>query len=76
MNVQTQFPSQAPKTGATKPNSDHGKGVEASINSPIYKESDIVSPVNMRMKWTDSHQHQQHPRSSSMSVSSDTNIRK
>ncbi len=34
---------QGPKSGTVKPNSDHGKSLMVSINSPPSDEGDIVS---------------------------------
>ncbi len=65
------------KTSAAILNSDRRKRGKASINSPIYRrERHNQSTVNMGTKWTNSHQHQQHASGSSMSVSSDRNIRR
>jgi hypothetical protein len=52
------------------------EGSEGVFKQPnLQRERHSQPTVNMRMKWTDLHQHQQHASSSSMSVSSDTNIR-
>ncbi len=59
--VDSKIPSRAPKTGASKPNSDRGKRVKTSTNSPIFRrEQHSQTTMNIWTKWTDWHQHHQH----------------
>ncbi len=56
---------QVPKFRTAKPNSDLGKNVKASINSPLYRRGQCSqSIVNIKARWTNSHQHWQHVSSS------------
>ncbi len=43
VSLNSETPSQAPKSGTAKPNSDCGKSVKASINSPPTDGGDVVS---------------------------------
>jgi hypothetical protein len=59
--VDSETQIQATKSGSAKPNSEHGKSVKASINSPIYRrEGCSQSTENIGTRWANSHQHQQH----------------
>jgi hypothetical protein len=72
--VDSGTPSQATKSGTTKPNSDHGKSVKVSGNSPIHRRKRYSqSTENKGTRWTNSHQHQQNASSSSMSMFSNAN---
>jgi hypothetical protein len=74
--MDSETPSQAPKSGTAKPNSDCGKNVKASINSRINRrERYSQSTENMETRWTNSHWHQQHTSSSSKSMSSNANTK-
>ncbi len=50
------IPSQAPKSGTAQPNSDHGKSMKVSINSPVYRRERHSQSTDMGMRWTNSHQ--------------------